>query len=292
MNQCIKHQGEAATLLYPQGGHQNGNLAVCLVTGWIPKEDIGTGMGMAHMGLIGMLEMPKVTSGVSIPMGALSANPAQRRRHLGAESYSRTFADFYGVLIVRLVSKEDFIKWAETHKITTNVQEGLSFSEKSHSRYWVIPEKASAMPFFFSKILEGLDPWDNCYLWKDEGEWCLGLSERSLPYHRILANIMERMGIPEGFKGVIRYSKEELYDILTVLCSQTAYGWTVTDNIFVIPDHGRQIVRTDHCDDLVYVSFIDEGRLQEFVRCLANHDIKLPDRPRGASLKPEEGMKQ
>ena len=196
---------------------------------------------------------------------------------------------------MNLIHKEDFEQWVKGHHI--RIEEGggygypLVFDSKiTHGRYWPVPQPAGATAFFFAKMLEGLDPWEKCWLWSDAQIWDLGSDKHARDTDQVLATIMRKMGIPEGFTGAIQYTRDEFQDVLTIFCSQVAYGWTVTNHIYVIPDDGKGMVFTNHCDDLVHAEFLDENRLQEYIRYLAKHDIKLPDKPPDASLKPEDWM--
>lgn len=183
-----------------------------------------------------------------------------------------------------LVKKTDFLKRIGKHGIGMDAQGGSDQQsvifineQKTYRKSWITPpyNNGSAIPFFLSKILEALDPWQKCWVWKSNGDWGFHLTETSLIHHRVWANILHKSGIPEGFKGAIAYNRDEFFDLLTVLYIQTAFGWCVANDLFIVPDQAKQIVKMDH-HGFVHVTFINKSRSEKFVLQLSKDNIKLP----------------
>ena len=154
----------------------------------------------------------------------------------------------------------------------TSQQDLIKTFDFKHS--WAVPTEntGSAIPFFISRILETLDPWESCSLWKANGYWGLYINETSLPHHKVWARILQKLGIPSYFKGAVIFNRNELTDLLSVSFVQIAFAWSVADDLYLIPDHGQQIIKTDH-HGFVEVSFLDKNRLEKFTAELAKSKI-------------------
>ena len=66
------------------------------------------------------------------------------------------------------------------------------------------------------------------------------------------------------------------------------FGWSVPDDLFVVPDHGRQLLQTDH-HDVVHVDFAEEGMVEPFVRHTAE-EYPLPTEPPDWTFKRPDWM--
>ncbi len=68
--------------------------------------------------------------------------------------------------------------------------------------------------------------------------------------------------------------------MLTAVFTQLTFGWSVTDDLFVVPDHGRQMILTDH-HGVVHAQFLDQRRIEPFVRDMREQGypppVELPD---------------
>jgi hypothetical protein len=53
------------------------------------------------------------------------------------------------------------------------------------------------------------------------------------------------------------------------------FGWCAEDDLFFVPDHGQQLLRTDH-HDVVHVQCSSEERIQELVEYMAQQGYELP----------------
>ena len=49
-------------------------------------------------------------------------------------------------------------------------------------------------------------------------------------------------GIPDGWRGAVRFERDEENVLLAVLFAYLAFGWCVDDDLFLVPDHGRQLL--------------------------------------------------
>jgi hypothetical protein len=81
----------------------------------------------------------------------------------------------------------------------------------------------------------------------------------------------------------MRYSRSEQFAVSAVMFAYLAFGWCSDDDLFFIPDHGRQVIQTDH-HDVIHVECADEGRVLEFVSHLESAGYLLPVEPPDATF--------
>jgi hypothetical protein len=82
-------------------------------------------------------------------------------------------------------------------------------------------------------------------------------------------------GIPGGWEGAVRFTREEDDALVAVLYAALAFGWCVDDDLFFVPDHGRQLLQTDH-HDVIHVECSSEERVQRLVAEMAEVGYQLP----------------
>lgn len=160
----------------------------------------------------------------------------------------------------------------------------LSFIDKQElSRFWCIPNETRAIPFFISTILELLNPWQNVYVWKYDGSWSTQMTGRYLD-DDIQALFYRGIGIPDDNADVLVFDKSQLTELVALCFNQLIFGWSVGDDLYIIPDNWRFIVKTSH-HDVVYVEFPDGDSLSKFVAAMIEHDYALPDEVPDATFK-------
>jgi hypothetical protein len=96
--------------------------------------------------------------------------------------------------------------------------------------------------------------------------------------------ILRGAGVPSGQAGAIRFGRDEEHILLAVLYANLAFGWCADDDLFFIPDHGRQLLHTDH-HDVIHVECESEERVQKLVMHMADAGYELPREPPDGTFK-------
>jgi len=143
-----------------------------------------------------------------------------------------------------------------------------------HARFWTLLPDPAGWPHFVDCLLEGCKPWSSCFLWPRFGTWpattaLTGLSDS------ILNVILRGVGIPEAWPGAIRFAPPDRPAVLAVVFFYLVFGGCVQDDLYLIPDHGRQILLTSH-HDVVHVKFAEESRIESFVKHMSAAGYELP----------------
>jgi hypothetical protein len=180
------------------------------------------------------------------------------------------------------VPAEEFLRWA--------VGAGIDFDPRypdsrclslvpprDHARFWALPGDPARWPHFVASLLGGLDKWATGLLWPRSGGW--PHSSRSQSYNeRVLDVVLRGAGVPDGRAGAIRFDRDEEGPLLAVVFAHLAFGWCVEDDLFFVPDHGRQLLQTDH-HDVIHAECASAARARKLVRHMADAGYELPTEP-------------
>jgi hypothetical protein len=181
---------------------------------------------------------------------------------------------------MEMVPGEDFLRWAAGVGIGFDPRypESGCLSlrpPREHARFWVLPPYPSALPLFATSLLDGLDEWDSGLLWpRSGGRWPDPAQSRG--YSEGVRDVLLRgAGIPGGWAGAVRFSSDEEDVLVAVLYAFLVFGWCTDEDLFFVPDHGRQLLQTDH-HDVVHVACASEERVRRLVAHMAEAGYELP----------------
>jgi hypothetical protein len=177
------------------------------------------------------------------------------------------------------VPGEKFLRWAAGVGIGfdpryPNSRRLRLVPPRDHARFWVLPDDPFAWPHFAGSLLEGLDEWAAGFLWPRSGNW--SHSGQSQSHNKGMRGVVLRgAGAPDGWAGAVRFGHHEEDALLAVLFAYLAFGWRLDDDLFFVPDHGRQVLQTDH-HDVIHAECATEERVQELVAHMAGEGYQLP----------------
>jgi hypothetical protein len=180
------------------------------------------------------------------------------------------------------VRGEEFLRWAAGVGIGFDPRYPDSrrlclLPTREHARFWGLPADPAAWPHFVASLLDGLDEWASGFLWPRSGTW--PESRQSQQYNEGVRDVVLRgAGVPDGWAGAVRIERDEEEALLAVLFVYMAFGWCVDDDLFFIPNHGRQLLQTDH-HDVIHAVCASEGRVLKLVGDMAKACYELPTEP-------------
>ncbi len=201
-----------------------------------------------------------------------------------------------------LIKVDDFLEWARQQGVGLDTRyappQCLIFTHgRGDSRFWGTGKTPRERLYTIASLMQALDPWERAWVWKRDPVWSF-LLEDDLQESRyvwsiqhVWASIVHGLGIPQDFEGAIRFGWTEFHALATLLFTQVLFAGNVTDDLFVVPDHARQIIMISH-HDVVHVDFADESRVASFVDDLAKNDVRLPDHPPDWTFKIPHWMKK
>lgn len=181
--------------------------------------------------------------------------------------------------MIEAVSADAFLAWA--------VGVGIGFDPqypgtgcltllppREASRSWFVPDSPYGIPHFIGTMLRALDQWEFAYLWPRDGRWPAA-GETHLPNEQVRDVVWRGAGLPSGWAGAARIGREEWPELVSALFAAVALGGDSCSDLFLVPDHGRQIVHAGH-HDAIHIACADDLRLAEVVRSMEQAGYRLP----------------
>jgi hypothetical protein len=191
------------------------------------------------------------------------------------------------------LSEKEFLEWLKARELTWDSQYGyINFeSDKTDGRFWTLPERGARLVYFLAVILDSLDSWNYLMMCKQGITGWHTSDESTGIIESVHDQIVNSIPVSKDFRGVLRVEKLDEVATVTLLFNQLMFGWCMWDDVYVIPDHGRQIVKTSH-HDVVHVSFKEPGMVADFVEKLAKEKFHLPKEVPDGTFKTPDWMKK
>jgi hypothetical protein len=131
--------------------------------------------------------------------------------------------------------------------------------------------------------------WQACYAWRHLGMW--PDSADPLRINDVVElQILRGLGLPLGTGEVVKFERAELDRLVTLLFSATVFGWSVGDDLYVVPEDARYILKTDH-HDVIHVSFRNSADVDLWISRMEERGFFLPTDAPDATFKQPDWMK-
>ncbi len=181
---------------------------------------------------------------------------------------------------MRTLTETEFLKWAGRKQIVLDDRypESASLTFRTHAgedRFWCIPAEPQRRPYLIASLLEFMGGWDSCYAWRHLGAWPEAADQRRVN-DIVEFQILKGLGLPLGTSLVLKFSREEEDLLITLLFSTSIFGWCVNEDLYVVPDHGKHILQTDH-HGVIHVSFQTGEEVEDWVSRMSERGFHLPD---------------
>lgn len=182
---------------------------------------------------------------------------------------------------MRTTTEREFLRWAAGRGLGLDPQYPdaavLDYQGGSDARFWVVPAEPERRPYFVASLLELLGDWHTCYVWRHLGSWP---DPNDIDGQRVNdvveLRVLQGLGLPLGTADIVTFDRSELDALITLLFSTTIFGWSVGEDLYVVPDHARQVLQTDH-HRVIHVSFRDSGDVGRWVSEMAQKGFALPE---------------
>ena len=196
-----------------------------------------------------------------------------------------------GAWTMRTHREEQFVEWAKNHGLA--LEPGypqtatLTFDpDPGLSRFWPIPPDPFARSYFLSVMLDLMGRWHSCFAWRHMGSWPAApetINPNEMVQHRMLSGL----GLPMGTADIVQFERSEDDKLLSLLLVTTIFAWSTGQDLYVVPDHARYILKAYH-HDVVYAHFRTKTDLNRFVKGMEKDGFCLPtDVPDGTFARPD-----
>jgi len=156
-------------------------------------------------------------------------------------------------------------------------------------RFWVVPTHIGRITRFCRTIISLVEPRNSIFVWRPEGEWSTESLDSS-PDGDIQALFYRGMGIKNVRSDILVFDRQDTSKLIALIFNQLIFGFSVGDDLYIIPDNGTHIMKTSH-DDVVHVSFPAQKSMSQFVDAMAAKSFELPDELPDLSFKKPDWMK-
>jgi hypothetical protein len=186
-----------------------------------------------------------------------------------------------------------FLAWASDAGIVLDPRypqsASLVFGENhSYDRFWCIPPEPERRPCFFRCILQAFGAWSSFRCWRHLGSWPSDpdpLRVNDQVEHTILSGL----ALPVGTADIVEFSHDEEVALITLLLSTSIFGWSVGEDLYLVPDSAAGILQTDH-HEVVHASFRSEAMMTTFIQFMESEGFSLPDEPPDSTFKVPDWM--
>jgi hypothetical protein len=168
---------------------------------------------------------------------------------------------------MELVSKEAFHKWAESRELIIEPEYCgiVKFAhDQGDSRWWSLPFDTRERLAMLTISLDQMESWESCWVYKRGGGWSFSRTDRPDLNECGVDTIIRWTGIPNSHIGALVFSPQDRAKLALTLLAFDEYGWNVNYDLFVVPDHGKQILWVDH-EDAIIVQFADKEQIASYV---------------------------
>lgn len=189
----------------------------------------------------------------------------------------------------------EFLAWAKSKGLGLDARYPgsavLTFQpDPDLDRFWVVPREPECRPFFLHFLLGLLGEWKSCHVWRHLGVW-RNDSDAADADVRVENQIFRGIGVPMDTANVLEFEQAEWDKLLVLLFTTSVFGWSVGDDVYVVPDHAQQIIKSDH-HGVFHVSFRQPGDLERFVDRMHHKGYPLPTEVPDETFKIPSWMKK
>ena len=182
---------------------------------------------------------------------------------------------------VKTLTENDFLVWAKGKGLGLDPQYPdsavLDFQGGSDARFWNVPQQPDRRPYLIASLLALMGDWKTAYAWRHLGSWPhQNAADAERMNDVVQARILKGLDMPLGTADVVAFDHRELDTLIALLFTTTVFGWSVGEDLYVVPDHARQILQTDH-HGVIHISFRDAGDVAHWVTEMAERGFNLPD---------------
>lgn len=178
--------------------------------------------------------------------------------------------------LLDLIADEEFLAWAAA---TIGIVPDPHFSppltlvfaeDRGFTRVWFPGPIVSDLPGFIDSALSAASAAGPFYLYRrGGGSWYEQIDPAyGLVRNEIIDRVVATTGIPEDFSGAIALRRSEWRELLTIITAFYVFGWSVGEDLHVVPENGSCLLLFSHHGELC-VEFADESALQSFVAEMA-----------------------
>ncbi len=196
---------------------------------------------------------------------------------------------------MKMHREDQFLQWAKSKGMLLDPRYPefavLSFDPPADiHRFWVVPPQPEMRPYFIASLLDLADG-DSYFCWRHLGSWPEAPDPWVPENVQLEYQILSGIGLAIGSADLVEFRRDEIHRLITLIFSTTIFGWSVEEDLFVVPNHARQIIQTDH-HGVIHVSCRSGADMERFIAGMKDNGYDLPEEIPDATFKPPKWMEQ
>jgi len=181
---------------------------------------------------------------------------------------------------MKSLNEAEFLEWATGKGLHLDPRYPksavLTFRDApGEARFWKVPFEPHRRPYFILSLLKLLGNWRVCYVWRHMGSWPREVDPLRVN-DVVELEIFKGLGLPLGTADVVEFSRDDIKRLVTLMFSTTVFGWSVGQDLYVVPDHAQALLQTDH-HEVIHAVCRDPANIQQWIEGMEHAGFALPD---------------
>jgi hypothetical protein len=153
---------------------------------------------------------------------------------------------------MQLVPEGDFARWRENAGIGAHPRFPLNLAFDKAPDFqasWLPSGRVTDLPGFLQTAVSLASAEDAVLLCrKGGGSWYEG-DDAPIGNH-IIDRVLEAVGVPHNFQGALAFEASEWRDLYLVVGTFAVWGWSVGEDLYIVPRNGSCMLMTSHHGEL------------------------------------------
>ena len=183
------------------------------------------------------------------------------------------------------ITTREFLDWAVERNVVPDAR--YSHSERDYynlrfateqseavkiSQVWEIPyqtdenQQDEVRLYYVSAALQAMDSWQTVGVLKKERGWPRAEID---PWEAV---VLAPLGIPDSYDGALRFDRSEFAALYSIALTLSVFGWNVAFDLFIVPDHGEQMLQFNHDHGVIGI-FASEAARDRFTARMRAREI-------------------
>jgi hypothetical protein len=167
--------------------------------------------------------------------------------------------------VMQLLLDADFTKWRAAAGIANHPRFPLNLvfsQDPKGQRSWLPTGRITDLPGFLQAAVTLVSDQGPVLLYRKGGDtW---YEDEGAPIgNHIIDRVLEAVGVPRDFHGALAFDNHEWRDLYLVISTFAVWGWSVGEDLFIIPKNGSCVLMTSHHGELL-ANFPSAEALEQF----------------------------
>ena len=184
---------------------------------------------------------------------------------------------------MQLIPQAEFIERMEALGLAAEeAPSRLSFDQYDETdRFWLWPSPPPDLLGLLSAMFRHVAPDTYCEAWRPGGIWH---EDEPSFIESIREYLLGGLSIPADHCGALRFARVEFPALAALLIAFAMGGWCVDDDVCLVPDHARYLIRLSH-HGVVHVECRDRALVGPLVAHMEAEGYSLPTEVPDATFK-------